>query len=212
MPAGMARLTYYNPANSSTTDPDPDGSVNLNGMVPGADKDMSYNSTEAVLVNFDPSSAAASSVGGWFEGGLGFDAFADATSTFFGGDMSAGAAGAPRRMSVLQQIWQADATAHGMFTLPVCEIRDLNYWPTFYGQGDRRAYNDYCICYNDLNSDPLKGIFKDVVVGKFRDFVTTYRGLDCGQGHGTEPAVGGSPVGLAPRGTRNPKYKPLPWP
>ena len=204
MPAGMARLTYYNPANSSSTKPDPDGSVNLNGMPPGADKVESYNSTEAVSVNFDPSSAAFSSAAGYIQGGLGYDAVTDLSSSI----LSGGNVGAS-----LQELWQLNATAAGMFTLPVCLIRDLNYWPTFYGQGGRRAYNDYCVCYNDLNDDVTRGgAFKDFVVGKFQTFVSTYRGYDCGKGHGTEPAVGGSPVGLPPRGMRNPNYSPLPWP
>ena len=206
MPGGMARLTYYNPANSSSTSPDPDGSVNLNGMPPGADIKESYNSTEAVSVNFDPSSAAFSSAWGYMEGGLGYDAVTALSSTILSG--SPGDVGAS-----LQELWQLNATSAGMFTLPVCQIRDLNYWPTFYGQGGRRAYNDYCICYNDLNDNAFHGSsFKDFVVGKFQTFVSTYSGIDCGKGKGTEPAVGGSPVGLPPRGMRNSNYSPLPWP
>ena len=205
MPAGMARLTYYNPANASTSDPDPDGSVNLNGMPPGADSDSAYNSTDAVSVNFDPSSAASSSAGGYIEGGLGYDAITSLTSTILSGGTYAA--------DSLQELWRVNASTSGMFTLPVCQIRDLNYWPTFYGQGDRRAYNDYCICYNDLNDNWPNKSFKDFVVGNFSTFVSTYQGgIPCGKGHGTEPAVGGSPVGLPPRATRNDNYVALPWP
>lgn len=202
MPDGMARLTYYNPANASTTKPDPDGSVNLNGMPPGADKDTRYNSTEAVSVNFSPSSAAISSVQGYLTHGQGYDAVTALSDDLLSGSGS------------LQDLWQINATAAGMFTLPVCLIRDLNYWPTFYGQGkNRRASNNYCVCYNDLNSDSSKGAFKDAISGDFLKFVTTWRdGMACEKGKGTEPSVGGSPVGLPPRGTRNDKYVPLPWP
>ena len=213
MPNGMARLTYYNPANASTSKPDPDGSVNLNGMPPGADKKQSYNSTDAVSVGFNASFAASSSVAGFYEGGLGYDAISSLSSLIIAGGDEGTVAGFGVKFGhdaayYLQQLWQVNATSAGMFTLPVCLIRDLNYWPTFYGQGNRRAYNDYCICYNDLNDN-----FKDHVTGAFQTFVTTYRGEQCDKGHGTEPGIGGSPVGLPPRAMRNPdKYVPLPWP
>lgn len=201
MPGGMARLTYYNPANASTTEPDPDGSVNLNGLPPGANKDTKYNTTEALSVSFSPSSAAISSVQGYLTHGQTYDAITGLSDELLSGSGS------------LQELWQINATAGGMFTLPVCLIRDLNYWPTFYGQGnDRRAYNDYCICYNDLNSDASKGSFTDAIAGDFHKFVTTWREGQCDKGSGTEPGVGGSPVGLPPRGTRNRDYAPLPWP
>lgn len=211
MPAGMARLTYYNPANASTTHPDPDGSVNLNGMPPGSDKDSSYNSTEAVSVDFDSSWAAFSSVSGYLEHGLGYDAMFQLS----GNILLYGHFNSTSRAQSLQNLWALNATSAGMFTLPVCQIRDLNYWPTFYGQGkNRRAYNDYCICWNDLNDDPIKGTFKDHVnQGNFSTFVTSYSGIECGKGRGTEPAVGGSPIGLPPRARRNrDHYVPLPWP
>ena len=208
MPGGMARLTYYNPANSSATKPDPDGSVNLNGMPPGADGNSSYNSTEAVSVDFEPSWAASSSAAGFISNGLGYDILLTLSSNILSGtDWNEG--------DSLQELWKVNATTGGMFTLPVCQIRDLNYWPTFYGQGDRRAYNNYCVCYNDLNSDPVKGTFKDFVKGDLQTFVSTWgedRQTGCDKGSGTEPAVGGSPVGLPPRGTRNSHYVPLPWP
>lgn len=214
MPKGMGRLTYYNPALASTTEPDPDGSVKLNGMPPGADKEQSYNSTEAISVGFKSTSAVISSVAGFFEGGLGYDAITSLTSLILSGGNQGTVSWGSGSTQIghdagyyLQQLWQVNATTAGMFTLPVCQIRDLNYWPTFYGQDNRRAYNDYCICWNDLNPD-----FKDHVTGDFRKFVTTWRQGECGKGHGTEPAIGGSDVGLAPRGTRNPDYKPLPWP
>ncbi len=207
MPNGMARLTYYNPAKSSVTDPDPDGSVNLNGMPPGTDNDRFYNNTEALSVSFDPSSAALSSVDGFRAHELGYDVIADYSNNIL-------KHGGYYAHNYLQELWKVNSTTPGMFTLPVCQIRDLNYWPTFYGQGkNRRAYNDYCICYNDLNSDPVRGTFKDFVQGKLQTFVSTWQnGLGCGKGRGTEPAVDGSPVGLAPRGTRNPHYVRLPWP
>lgn len=204
MPGGMARLTYYNPANASWTEPDPDGKVNLSGMPPGADKDTSYNSTAAVSVNFSPTSAAISSVAGFLVGGQNYDAITSLSNSVLSGDYEEN----------LQQLYQINATSAGMFTLPVCQIRDLNYWPTFYGQGnDRRSYNDYCVCYNDLNSDPVRGAFTDHVAGDLQKFVTKWRdGIMCDKGHGTEPGVAGSPVGLAPRGMRNLNYVPLPWP
>jgi hypothetical protein len=205
---GMARLTFYNPANASTTRPDDDGSVNLLGFPPGAEADSQYNSTQALGITFQPSWAAQSAADGLMQHGLGYNVMEDLSNSITrGGDVA----------SYFADLWNVNATTPGMFTLPVCQIRDLNYWPTFYGQSKkRRSYNDYCICYNELNDNsPYGPSFKDYASGKLQKFASTWRlegQYACDKGTGTEPGVAGSPVQLAPRASGHSHYKPLSWP
>ena len=109
-------------------------------------------------------------------------------------------------------MWQINATTNGMSTLPVCSIGDLNYWTYFYKSGNH-SYNDYCICYSDINDNAPHGPnFKDYAIGDLEKFRCSLREGECEKGRGAEMAIGASPVGLAPRASGHPDYKPLPWP
>ncbi|MCJ1271913.1 hypothetical protein MMC22_011818 [Lobaria immixta] len=113
---GMARLTWNNPDCSSP-------SV------------LNLTCTNTYTFNFRD--AIESSVRGWIKGGYLYDGVAaNATSA-----IKSTALAPDQLLASLQGLQGLTASSAGVFSLPVCVIRDLNAWPTYYGVDGRCSEN-----------------------------------------------------------------------
>jgi hypothetical protein len=138
---GMARLNWYWPSDPATKEVDKNGygKLNISYGPPGYNSSNAvFNTTGASTYKFSPTDVIQSSLRGWIQGGFGFDGVANQAAQAL--QPPSGGKGAD---NAVLDLWSMNATAAGMFSIPVCVLDDLNRWPTYWSSSDNRIGGDY---------------------------------------------------------------------
>ena len=153
---GMARLTWYNPANGKKGNKNGAGSLKMFDMPPGVDL-SNIGSLKNVIdgsgFSFNASAVIESSVRGWIQNGFNHDGL-ESTSRGILDDLTNipdTESGQIQADQTLQQLFSMSPSFAGVFTLPVCVMYDLNAWPTFYSTPSRFSADAYCVCGTGVN-------------------------------------------------------------
>lgn len=165
-----------------TSKPSADGSMTIADPAPGANSSSSpsvLNVTGKSTYTFDFRDVIESFVRGWIQGEYLYDGVAAnptaaiQTSTLATNELFAS----------LQGLQGLTPRSAGVFSLPVCVMRDLNAWPTYYGVDGRFSENTYCVCYTDYK-DANGLVFTDGLTPTLKTLLTTvqrnqFDALDC---------------------------------
>ena len=171
LPAGMARLTWFDPSDEDTDiNSEQNGKVTLTRGAPGFDQKTKFNATGGDGWEFNVADIVKSSVQSFATKGFGYD-----PGNFFPQDINT-----PDNVhlatGMAQDIYKLKPGDTGSFSLPVCVMNNLNFWPTLFqtdkgGWAAPTLYDSYCICERtvDLNGRNftsavpagLQGLMKD---------------------------------------------------
>jgi hypothetical protein len=141
--------------------PDGDGSLKMSDLAPGvvSSSPTLLNTTGTSQYTFRPQDVVESSLRGFVQGGFDTDNVAKNTTDLLS-QFAQYQPGNPFQEQTatqgfqgLQGMFQSGPTTAGMFTLPVCVINNLNYWPTYFSTPNRPTANCYCPCYMPASVD-----------------------------------------------------------
>ena len=131
----------------------------MSDVAPGANNSspVMLNTTGTSQYKFRTSDVVESSLRGFVQDGFNTDNIANnATniiSQFLESSSPGGSDRSEQALQGLKDIFNTAPNAAGMFTLPVCVIKNLNFWPTFFSTPNRVSTNGYCICYTPDSVD-----------------------------------------------------------
>ena len=151
---GMAVLTFYDahaPGNKPGDKNGP-GYIDLSNPPAGVGFDGSMNDTTTAQYKFNVSDVIHSSVGGFANTGFGWDSTEDKVL-----DAITNSGNGP-----IGDIFNITAATPGVFNIPVCVTRDLNRFPTYWGQKGRTGSYSLCQCFGSTDRTGKK--FSDVVI------------------------------------------------
>ena len=166
---GMARLNWYNPQDPNTVKVSSNGygKLNISMGPPG------FNSTSGVLNTTGDSTytlkavdVVQSSLRGWIQGGFQFDGVQNQANIAATSPPGSSAVG-----DAIKTVFAMNATSAGMFSLPVCVLKDLNRWPTFWSTPHRIGGDYYSPCQGSVDKNGKK--FEDFVSPDLRAILTT---------------------------------------
>ena len=131
----------------------------MSDMAPGANSSspILLNTTGTTQYRFRPHDVIESSLRGFAQDGFNTDSLSKNTTNVISEFLSTSQPGGPDKsqqaIQGLKDIFNTAPNAAGMFTLPVCVIKNLNFWPTYFSTPNRPSTNGYCICYTPDSVD-----------------------------------------------------------